>query len=295
MQILKVENLTKSFQDKIILDSLSFYLNQGEVVGFLGSNGAGKSTTLRSILGIYSYDKGDIKYSLKNKESQIGYLPEERGMYKDVKVKDMLLYFSRLKDYPDSKAKKAIPKYLKKFGLEGKENLKIEELSKGMAQKVQFIGSILHEPKLLILDEPLSGLDPISQDMFKKEIRELAKKGTTIFFSSHQIDLVEELCNRVYLLNQGKFVIQGDINKIKEQYGGYTLTITTDKLPEQLKEISTHIDQTNQTYKLLLNSEIKKKEILKLLKDTQFDEISIKRISLHEIYVREVKKGENKK
>lgn len=289
-QILQVNNLVKSFKDKKILNSLSFYLNKGEVVGFLGSNGAGKSTTLRCLLGIYSYDEGSINFNLKNYKEEIGYLPEERGLYKDVKVIDMLLYFSRLKNYSDKKAKKRISYYLKKFGLEGKENSKIDELSKGMAQKVQFIGAILHEPKLLVLDEPLSGLDPISQDLFKDEIKELSNNGTTIFFSSHQIDLVEELCNRVYLLNQGSFVIEGDIDKIKERYGGYLLEIKTKHLANTIKELSDFIEFDGKVHKIHLKKDIKKKDILKILEKMEFEEFSLKRISLHQIYIREVKK-----
>lgn len=295
-QILQVSNLTKSFKDTKILDSLSFYLNKGEIVGFLGSNGAGKSTTLRCLLGIYSYDGGEIKFNLDNKSTQIGYLPEERGMYKDVKVIDMLLYFSRLKNYSDKKAKIQIKKYLKKFGLEGKEKLKVEELSKGMGQKVQFIGSIIHEPEILILDEPLSGLDPVSQDIFKQEIISLSKKGTTIFFSSHQIDLVEELCHRVYLLNKGKFVLDGEIGEIKKNYGGYLIYLNAKSIPKEIKEISHSIEnlQENQ-HKIYLNPEITKEKILNIFLKNKFEEISIKRISLHEIYIREVKKEEIQK
>lgn len=297
-KILEVRNLSKSFKDKVVLNSLSFSIERGEIVGFLGSNGAGKSTTLRCILGIYAFDKGEVEFGIENKikSDAIGYLPEERGLYKNVKVMDMLLYFSRLKNYPDFKAKKRILEYLKKFDLEGKEKVKIEELSKGMAQKVQFIASVLHEPELLILDEPLSGLDPVSQDLFKNEIRELSRKGTAIFFSSHQIDLVEELCHRVYLLNQGRFVLSGNISDIKKSYGGYSCFAKGGKIPESVKKQADHIEKiSEEEYKIYLKSNVVPTEIMESFSGIQFDELSIKRISLHEIYIIEVQKSKGGK
>ncbi|NCC71669.1 ABC transporter ATP-binding protein, partial [bacterium] len=249
------------------------------------------------ILNIYAYEKGEINFYLdsKNKNELIAYLPEERGLYKNVSIMDMLLYFSRLKNYPDQKAKKNILKYLKKFDLEGKEKSKIEELSKGMAQKVQFIATLIHEPKLLILDEPLSGLDPISQELFKKEIKELSKKGTTIFFSSHQINLVEELCERVYLLNEGKFIIEGNIEDIKKKYGGYSCEIRGNNIDKiKIKELSKYIDHLEKIkeneLKIYLKAKITQEEIIKHFLKEEFEEFSIKRISLHEIYIKEIEK-----
>src|SRR5690554_855225 len=178
--MLTVEGLGKSFKDKRIIGNISFEVKKGEIMALLGPNGAGKSTTIRNIMGIMYPDEGAITFhnSKEIPRNKIGYLPEERGLYKNVKVMDILLYLAELKDYPLKKAKERARAYLKKFGLAGKENALIEELSKGMGQKVQFIASIIHQPMLLILDEPFSGLDPVAQELFKEEIRELAAAGT---------------------------------------------------------------------------------------------------------------------
>src|SRR5699024_4724718 len=189
---------------------------------------------------IIQADEGTIEFEghLNIPRHKIGYLPEERGLYKNVKVLDILLYLADLKDYPLKKAKERALAYLKKFDLEGKENVSIDELSKGMGQKVQFISSIIHEPELLILDEPFSGLDPVSQDLFKKEIRHLADQGTAILLSSHQMNLVEEMCDRLFMINKGKRVIYGHINDVKAQYANFKCTIAGDNDRSQLQEIN---------------------------------------------------------
>ena len=162
--VLKVEGLNKWFKDKQVLHDISFEVYKGEIMAILGPNGAGKSTTIRNIMGIIYPDEGTVTFNNQKEipRHKIGYLPEERGLYKNVKVMDILLYLAELKDYPLDKAKQRALHYLQKFGLEGKENASVEELSKGMGQKVQFIASVIHEPELLILDEPFSGLDPVS-------------------------------------------------------------------------------------------------------------------------------------
>ena len=186
--MLTVEGLGKSFKDKQIISNISFEVKKGEIMALLGPNGAGKSTTIRNIMGIMYPDEGSITFhNSKGKgipRNKIGYLPEERGLYKNVKVMDILLYLAELKDYPLDRAKQRALDYLKKFGLEGKDKVSVEELSKGMGQKVQFIAAIIHEPELLILDEPFSGLDPVSQELFKEEIRSLAANGTAILLLS---------------------------------------------------------------------------------------------------------------
>src|SRR5699024_156155 len=170
--VLSVRELEKKFKNKKVLHGISFDVHKGEILALLGPNGAGKSTTIRSIMEILYPDNGSIQFHFEQSEkiqrNKIGYLPEERGLYKNVKVLDMLLYLAELKDYRMKDAKKRITYYLEKFDLKGKENATIETLSKGMAQKVQFIGTIIHEPELLILDEPFSGLDPVSQELLKQ-------------------------------------------------------------------------------------------------------------------------------
>src|SRR5690625_1662426 len=227
--ILSVENLGKSFKDKQVISNISFDVRRGEIMAILGPNGAGKSTTIRNIMGIMYPDEGAIRFRETNGNDiprhKIGYLPEERGLYKNVKVMDILLYLAELKDYPLDKAKQRALDYLKKFDLEGKDKVSMDELSKGMGQKVQFIASIIHEPKLLILDEPFSGLDPVSQELFKSEIRRLADQGTAILLSSHQMNLVEEMCDRIFLMNKGNRIIYGTMDDVKATYANFKCTI----------------------------------------------------------------------
>lgn len=219
---------------------------------------------------------------------KIGYLPEERGLYKKVKVMDILLYFAELKDYPLDKAKERALAYLKKFDLEGKENVSVDELSKGMGQKVQFIGSIIHEPELLILDEPFSGLDPVSQEVFKQEIKDLAKKGTAILLSSHQMNLVEEMCDRLFLIHRGQKVIYGSMDEVKAQYANFKCTIhgNNDRsLLEKINQVE-RIEQQDDISILYLSSDVQVNDWIKQLPSTlDIQELSVDRISLHEIFV----------
>src|SRR5690554_622215 len=236
---LKVEHLKKSFKHVEVLKDISFEVFKGEIMAILGPNGAGKSTTIRNIMGIMYPDEGSITFQGHQEipRNMIGYLPEERGLYKNVKVMDILLYFAELKDYPLKKAKERALTYLKKFGLEGKENASVEELSKGMGQKVQFIASVLHEPELLILDEPFSGLDPVSQELFKDEIRSLADQGTAILLSSHQMNLVEEMCDRLFLMHRGERVIYGTMDDVKKEYANFKCTINGKNAQEELERL----------------------------------------------------------
>ncbi len=223
-KILSVSNLTKSFGKFKAVDNVSFEVHRGDILGLLGHNGAGKSTIIRCILGIKEQDSGDITFhieaGLANNNAKIGYLPEERGLYKDASIMDVLLYLSDLKNYPKEKAKARIYHYLEKFDLVGKEKQKISAMSKGMAQKIQFISSIIHEPELLILDEPLSGLDPVSQDVIINEIKELSASGITILLSSHQMNFVESLCSHIFMIHKGRQIFNGTIAELKEKYGG---------------------------------------------------------------------------
>ncbi|WP_087973731.1 ABC transporter ATP-binding protein [Oceanobacillus rekensis] len=290
--MLTVKNLEKSFKDKQALKGISFEVRKGEIMAILGPNGAGKSTTIRNIMGIMYPDSGSItfhNYSGKDiPRNKIGYLPEERGLYKNVKVMDILLYLADLKDYPTDKAKERILMYLKKFDLEGKENVSVEELSKGMGQKVQFIGSIIHEPELLILDEPFSGLDPVSQEVFKEEIRSLANNGTAILLSSHQMNLVEEMCDRLFLIQRGEKVIYGTLGDVKKQYANFKCTINgrnqlgdLESLPDVLR-----VEQKGDTTILHLDKDVEPSIWLKNLPDhLVIHELKINRISLHEIFI----------
>lgn len=290
--MLTIDSLEKSFKDKKALKGISFEVRKGEIMAILGPNGAGKSTTIRNIMGIMYPDSGSITFHNHQgneiPRNKIGYLPEERGLYKNVKVMDILLYLADLKDYPQDKAKERILMYLKKFDLEGKEKVSIEELSKGMGQKVQFIGSILHEPELLILDEPFSGLDPVSQELFKEEIRSLADKGTAILLSSHQMNLVEEMCDRLFMIQNGQKVIYGTLDEVKTKYANFKCTIRGKNNLQDLEAIPMvqRVEEKDETTILYLDQDVNPTNWLKDLPETiNVQELKINRISLHEIFI----------
>ncbi|MFC4402011.1 ABC transporter ATP-binding protein [Gracilibacillus xinjiangensis] len=287
---LKVDHLKKSFKDTQILKGISFEVNKGEIMAILGPNGAGKSTTIRNIMGIMYPDEGNITFQGRKQipRNKVGYLPEERGLYKNVKIMDILLYFAELKDYPLKKARERALAYLKKFGLEGKEKTSVEELSKGMGQKVQFIASIIHEPEFLILDEPFSGLDPVSQELFKQVIRDLAANGTAILLSSHQMNLVEEMCDRLFLIHRGQKVIYGKMDDVKKEYANFKCTIKGKNKLEDLEGLPDvqRMEQRDDTTILYLTKDIQVTSWLKNLPDQiEVKELSIDRISLHEIFI----------
>ncbi|MDX8047302.1 ATP-binding cassette domain-containing protein [Gracilibacillus sp. S3-1-1] len=287
---LQVDHLKKSFKNTTILKDISFDVNKGEIMAILGPNGAGKSTTIRNIMGIIYPDEGNITFEGKQQipRNKVGYLPEERGLYKNVQVMDILLYLAELKDYPRKKARERALAYLKKFGLEGKEKTSVEELSKGMGQKVQFIASIIHEPAFLILDEPFSGLDPVSQELFKQEIRDLAANGTAILLSSHQMNLVEEMCDRLFLIHRGQKVIYGKMDDVKQEYANFKCTIKGTNKREDVEGLPDvqRVEQRDDTTILYLTKDIHIASWLKQLPDQlEVKELSIDRISLHEIFI----------
>ena len=291
-KVLTVKNLGKSFKTKQIIENISFDVHKGEIMAILGPNGAGKSTTIRNIMGILHPDEGSIEFNGFPENTiprqKIGYLPEERGLYKNVKVMDMILYLADLKDYPIKKAKERVLQYLTKFGLEGKEKVSVDELSKGMGQKVQFIASIIHEPELLILDEPFSGLDPVSQEIFKEEIKELASKGTAILLSSHQMNVVEELCDRLYMIHRGRKVIYDTMTDVKNKYANFKCVIKGNNdlaLFDTVDNVQ-RIEQTEAKTVLHLNKNVEISTWLKQLPEAlSIEELSIDRISLHEIFI----------
>lgn len=219
--MLNVENITKSFQRKLTLDSVSFELKEGEIVGLLGPNGAGKTTLMRIINKILEADKGAVTLNnrlLKEKDLiEIGYLPEERGLYPSMTVEKQLLFIGRMHGLSKAESIQQIDKWLDKFSIQDWRKKKVEALSKGMAQKVQFIATLLHEPKVLILDEPFSGFDPINIELIRKELLELKRKGCAIIISTHNMNNVEEICDKVVLINNGKLVLSGKTREIRER------------------------------------------------------------------------------
>ncbi|HAW08560.1 MAG TPA: ABC transporter [Bacteroidetes bacterium] len=223
MEILQVNSISKQFGDYKAVDNVSFSVDEGKIFGLLGPNGAGKTTTIRIITNIILPDSGEV-YLFGNKMSSvqqdyIGYLPEERGLYKKNKVIEQLEYFGMLKGLSQREANTQAKYWLNRVGAEGWENKKIEELSKGMAQKVQFITTVLHNPKFVILDEPFSGFDPINTDIIKHIIMELKEQGTTFILSTHQMYQVEMICEEILMVNMGKVVLEGTLRDIKKNYG----------------------------------------------------------------------------
>lgn len=221
--VLTVTELKKSFNGKAAVNGISFQVQKGDILGFLGPNGAGKTTAIRMILGILAPDAGEVLFSFNGssgslEKRRIGYLPEERGLYEDAKVLDSLVYLASLKGMPPAEGRKKALAWLETMGLQDYASQKLEKLSKGMQQKVQFIATILHHPDLVVLDEPFSGLDPINQDFFKDLILQLREEGTTVLLSAHQMNMVQELCSRIYLIDKGTPVLQGTLAEIRDQH-----------------------------------------------------------------------------
>ena len=228
--ILEAKNIHKAYANHKALDDVSISVPQGSVFGLLGPNGAGKTTLIRNINQIIAPDSGEILFDgerLQPKHiEQIGYLPEERGLYKKMKVGEQAMYLAQLKGLSEKQAKKKLMEWFEKFEIETWWDKKVEELSKGMAQKVQFIVTILHDPKLLIFDEPFSGFDPVNVELLKAEMMNLRDKGTTIIFSTHNMGSVEELCDEIALINKSRVVLSGNVKDIQRQYRNQTYSLT---------------------------------------------------------------------
>jgi ABC-2 type transport system ATP-binding protein len=222
MELLSVENIVKKYAGHTALDDISLSTKKGEIFGLLGPNGAGKTSLIRIINQITGPDAGRVLLSGKplSREdiARIGYLPEERGLYKKMKVYDQVMYFARLKGLSKKEAKDRIAMWFDKFDISSWNNKKVEELSKGMAQKIQFIITVIHEPELLILDEPFSGFDPINAQLIRNEIMELKKNGASILLSTHNMSSVEEICDSIALIDQSKMVLKGELNALKKEY-----------------------------------------------------------------------------
>ncbi|MDQ3015851.1 MAG: ATP-binding cassette domain-containing protein [Bacteroidota bacterium] len=222
MSILRLENVTKRYKDHVAVDNVSFEVEPGTIFGMLGPNGAGKTSTIRIITTITGPDSGHVYFQNeilnKNHPSRMGYLPEERGLYKKMKVGDHLLYLAQLKGLSIKDATVKCKSMLERFEALDWWNKKVEELSKGMQQKIQFIATIVHDPVLLILDEPFTGLDPINSNMIQDEIYRLRDKGVTIIFSTHRMEQVEEMCENIILIHRGKNILQGNVKEIRNQY-----------------------------------------------------------------------------
>jgi ABC-2 type transport system ATP-binding protein len=293
--VLSVRNISKQFGKNTVVDQVSFDVYNGEILGVLGPNGAGKTTIIRSIMDIIRPDSGEISFNFQGSNnflSQIGYLPEERGLYKDARVMNILLYLAQLKEYPPDRARKRALEYLGKFSLRNAGKMKIKELSKGMAQKVQFIGAILHEPSILILDEPFSGLDPVSQDVFSEEIRNLARIGVAVLLSAHQMNLVENLCDRIFMIHKGKKVLYDTLLRVKQGIGSFKCEIVSEESVRDkfiAFEETEKIEEEGSRTTIYLKKGVDPGQFMqKLPADMSIEEVAIRRDSLHDIFVKTV-------
>jgi ABC-2 type transport system ATP-binding protein len=223
MPILQINSLTKNFATQKAVNNISLTIERGQIFGLLGPNGAGKTTLIRMITGIFYPDQGEIIFDGKpfdpiNDIAHIGYMPEERGLYKKMKIGEQALYLAQLKGLSKSDATAKIKDWFNRFDMQSWWNKKVEDLSKGMSQKLQFVTTVLHSPKLIILDEPFSGLDPVNANLIRDEIYRLAKEGATIIFSTHRMEQVEEICDHIVLVNKGEKILDGTVNEVKQDF-----------------------------------------------------------------------------
>ncbi len=239
MNVLSLQNVVKAYANHVAVNDVSFDVRAGSIFGLLGPNGAGKTSLIRIITTITAADSGQVYLNghLLNDlhPNEIGYMPEERGLYKKMKVGEQLLYLAQLKGLSSKDAKIRLKNWLDKFEIMSWWDKKIGDLSKGMSQKVQFIATVVHDPKLIILDEPFSGLDPINSNLIKDEIYQLKQKGASILFSTHRMEQVEEICEDIVLINKGKIILYGDVHKIKNDFKENLFSVKyTGSLPEKI-------------------------------------------------------------
>ena len=300
--MLKVENVTKYYDKFKAVDNLSFEVEEGEIFGLLGINGAGKTTTFRMIMGLLEPTSGTITLDGKkidySQTDKIGFLTEERSLLTKLTVKEQVLFYGNLKGMEDKDILEKLDKLLDKFYEKEKDfdkekflNKKIKELSKGNQQKVQFITAIIHEPKLLILDEPFSGLDPFNVELFKDVIKEMAKKGSIIIFSSHRMEHVELFCKKLVVLMRGKSVLEGDLKKIKENYRKKNIIVNGDFDKDEIKKIKGVVSVTKigTDYEIKIDNIDVSKDVFKVIsKSKDINKYVIEEPSLNEIFVTKV-------
>ena len=235
---LTVEHINKSFGQLHVIKDLSMEVKEGSIFGFLGANGAGKTTTMRMILDILRPDSGRITWNGKDMREMprhnLGYLPEERGLYPRVEVQEQLIFLARLNGLSKSAAAKQLDEWLERFDITGYRKVKVEELSKGNQQKIQFLATVLHDPLILIMDEPFSGLDPVNANLLKEALLEMHRRGKTMIFSTHQLEQVEELCEDVLIIDKGQTIIQGSVREVKRRQGRNVARLKLDNDPEAL-------------------------------------------------------------
>ena len=291
MNVVELQNITKTFGKNVAVDNLSLDVPAGSIYGFIGPNGSGKTTTLRMIMNIFYPDSGSIRIFGEPQKSgctdRIGYLPEERGLYKNMKVRETLIFYSGLKKKIDHK--KEADYWLEKFKITDWADKKVESLSKGMSQKVQFICSVISRPELLILDEPFTGLDPVNVDVIREAILELRADGTTIIFSTHDMSVAEKMCDFIFMIFQGRKVLDGSLDSIQSKYGNDTIRVRADDGNGILHKISgiEQIRDFGRMKELRLAHDSDPQNIIsQIMSQTAVQSFEITKPSLHDIFVR---------
>lgn len=292
---LELKDVSKFFGEKEAVHKINLKLDKPGVYGLLGTNGAGKTTTIRMILGIIKKSSGDINWNgeeVIREKVNFGYLPEERGIYPKTKVYNQLLYFARLKGLKKDKATELIDYWLKKLEVEEYKNTLAEKLSKGNQQKIQFITAVLHDPELIVLDEPFSGLDPINTEILKNAIKELVEKDKYIIMSSHQMASVEEFCTDITILNRGKTVLQGNLDDIKNSYQSDKVEVRAgSEFDKLVKEMNLNvIEHKGEEYIIKIKDDAEAQRILKEItnKEIHLVKFEMKKPSLNEIFIEKV-------
>ncbi|MBC7829471.1 MAG: ABC transporter ATP-binding protein [Chitinophagaceae bacterium] len=294
MKILEVRNLKKYYATQKAVDDISFTVEQGSIFGLLGPNGAGKTTLLRMITGIFFQDEGEIlldgrKFDPINDVTRIGYMPEERGLYKKMKIGEQAIYLARLKGLTKTDATRKVKEWFIKFGMESWWNKKVEDLSKGMSQKLQFVTTVLHEPKLIILDEPFSGLDPVNANLIKDEIYQLAKRGCSIIFSTHRMEQVEEICDHIILVNKGQKILDGGVAEVKQQFKENLFHLGLEEIPHHNSSAFFEvIGHSNGGLIVKINEEFRSNDVLRFFIDQNINVTAFNEIlpSLNDIFIR---------
>jgi ABC-2 type transport system ATP-binding protein len=300
--LLDIQHLKKQFASHLAVDDISFSLKKGSIFGLLGPNGAGKTTLIRMITGIFYPDAGNILFNGKNYNpekdpSNIGYMPEERGLYKKMKVGEQILYLAQLKGLSKKEAFEKARYWFEKLEMTEWWHKKVEDLSKGMSQKLQFVATVMHEPDLIILDEPFSGLDPLNAEIIKQEIYELAKKGASIIFSTHRMEQVEEICDHIVLINQGKKILDGSVTEIKQQFKKNTFLV--EALPDNplaLSEQFQVLNHTSNQWEIKCEPDVKTNDLLQYFMSQGKQIHTFRELlpSLNEIFIQLVDKQKTK-
>lgn len=296
MTILGLQNLKKYYATQKAVDDISFSIEQGSIFGLLGPNGAGKTTLLRMITGILYPDSGAIffegnKFDPVKDIFKIGYMPEERGLYKKMKIGEQALYLAMLKGLGKQDALKRIKEWFVKFEMESWWNKKVDDLSKGMSQKLQFVITVLHEPKLLILDEPFSGLDPVNSNLIKEEIFKLSQQGTTIIFSTHRMEQVEEICDKIVLVNKGRKILDGSLKQIKDNFKEHIFKVGFASIPESFDNTIFKIINAKENYfTVKINDGYSPADVLQEFLNQKASIISFNEVlpTLNDIFIKQV-------